>query len=96
MDMLQGLTSGALPVGAGAYTAASAASCSGPQPDDSGSPQAASPEALALHMLGWSANAAGSGKATRSAALPGVGPLLPAWRELAHILAPLFHTVCNQ
>ena len=29
-----------------------------------------------------------------NAALPGVGPLLPAWRALAHLLAPVFHPVC--
>lgn len=98
----QGLTCGALPVGASAYAAAAAAaeSCSGDPARNSASAGAAdvpsSPGALAARLLGWSPNAAAASMHSDTggaAALPGVGLLLPAWRELAHILAPLFHPV---
>lgn len=28
--------------------------------------------------------------------LPGVGPLLPAWRHLASVIAPVLHQVCRR
>lgn len=40
-------------------------------------------------FLGWQAGAAAAAECW----LPGVGPLLPTWREVAAILAPAFHPV---
>lgn len=76
---MQGLVSGPLPVGMGAFAAAAASTRRQPLPPASGGGS----------LLGWHANAA----AAEAAALPRVGPLLPAWRQVAHVLAPLFHPV---
>lgn len=73
------MVSGALPVGAGAFAAA-AADAAWQQ-----SPAARSGGSI----LGWHAGAA----AAEVASLPWVGPLLLAWRQVAHVLAPLFHPV---
>ncbi len=51
-------------------------------------PQGSNPEGP-RPFLGWQASAA----AAEECWLPGVGPLLPAWREVASILAPVFHPV---
>lgn len=75
----QGVVSGALPVGAGAFAAAAADAAwqQTPAARSGGS------------ILGWHAGAA----AADVASLPWVGPLLLAWRQVAHVLAPLFHPV---
>ena len=105
---LQGSAPSAIPVGAEAYSTTSTlqpshrtnghadsssptdgeAACNGSMTGESGTSTAV-PDAPAAASLGRAVDAAGC----EPAMLEGVGALLPAWREVARLIAPMCHQV---
>ena len=83
----QGSCSGALPVGMRAFRRAGAAPQPAPAAHASAAPPAAAGARAAPPALGDDADAAWR----EPAVLAGVGALLPGWRRLAELLAPVLH-----